>query len=529
MKIPASPQKEVSSPMRFSTPVILALASMVVFSPPISGQTTDRVLTQNTFIEVAREVLPAVVSISVDVAPDDAYLQERGINNMGDLFRDFLRNPDDYSSKRFWEEFDPESLPATGAGSGIVIRQDDEWAYALTNAHVVNKRGGDRVHYTINLDSSYYDAEVFEVKSPDVELVGADPLSDIAVIRFRRPSGIEFPPIEFADSDKLAIGEWVLALGNPLELNNSVSQGIVSARNRTIGKSTFEGLIQTDAVINPGNSGGPLVNLDGKIVGINNAIATTTGRWAGVGFAIPGNQAKFTAESLIANGRVARGYLGITMTDLTEGFAEDLHVNRRQGVLITTVHPDTPAENAGLVSGDIITAVNGVRTRTNQDVLQYIGGRAAGEKVTIEVLREELNDLEPLTLSVTLAERPEQSALLAQQRTPLVPDLMISPARIITEFGMDTAPTTINGERGVLVEKVEPGSIADISGLREGDFLLEVNSVPARSSFALVEGLLQVRQGANHLVRFKRDGSERSITLEAPEPQENETSRRSRR
>src|SRR5690606_24323145 len=117
---------------------------------------TDRVLTQNTFIEVAREVLPAVVSISVDVAPDDAYLQERGINNMGDLFRDFLRNPDDYSSKRFWEEFDPESLPATGAGSGIVIRQDDEWAYALTNAHVVNKRGGDRVHYTINLDSSYY-------------------------------------------------------------------------------------------------------------------------------------------------------------------------------------------------------------------------------------------------------------------------------------------------------------------------------------------------------------------------------------
>jgi serine protease Do len=515
--------------MRILTPIVLALASIVVISPTISAQTTDRVLTQNTFIEVARDVLPAVVSISVDVAPDDEYLQERGINNMGDLFRDFLRNPDQYSSERFWEEFDPESLPATGAGSGVVIRQDEEWAYAITNAHVVNKRGGDRVQYTISLDTSYYDAEIFEVKSPDVELVGADPLSDIAVIRFRRAGGIDFPAIEFADSDKLEIGEWVLALGNPLELNNSVSQGIVSARNRSIGKSTFEGLIQTDAVINPGNSGGPLVNLEGKIVGINNAIATTTGRWAGVGFAIPGNQAKFTAESLITTGRVARGYLGITMTDLTEGFAEDLQVSRRQGVLVTTVHPDTPAEAAGLVSGDIITAVNGIRTRTNQDVLQYIGGRAAGELVKIEVLREELNDLEPISLNVTLAERPEQSALLAQQRTPLVPDLMISPAKIINEFGMQAAPTTINGERGVLVEKVETGSIADLSGLREGDFLLEVNSVPARSSFALVEGFLQVRQGANHLVRFKRNGSEQSITLESPEPEQTERPRRTRR
>src|SRR5690606_36346882 len=184
----------------------------------------------------------------------------------------------------------PESLPATGAGSSVVIRQDEEWADALTNAHGVNKRGGDRVQYTIHLATSYYDAEVFEVTSPNGELVGADPPSDVAVIRFRRPGGIDFPAIEFADSDSLAIGEWVLALGNPLELNNSVSQGIVSARNRSIGKSTFEGLIQTDAVINPGNSGGPLVNLDGKIGGINHAIATTTGRWTRVGVALPGNQ-----------------------------------------------------------------------------------------------------------------------------------------------------------------------------------------------------------------------------------------------
>jgi serine protease Do len=515
--------------MRILIPTMIAAVSLLGLPVLAPAQTTDRVLTQSTFIEVARDVLPAVVSISVDVAPDDEYLQERGINNMGDFFRDFLRNPDQYSSERFWRDFDPESLPATGAGSGVVIRQDDEWAYAITNAHVVNKRGGERVRYTVHLDTFYHDSEVFEVRSPDVELVGADPLSDIAVIKFRRSNGIDFPSIEFADSDKLEIGEWVLALGNPLELNNSVSQGIVSARNRSIGKSTFEGLIQTDAVINPGNSGGPLVNLEGKIVGINNAIATTTGRWAGVGFAIPGNQAKFTAESLIATGRVARGYLGITMTDLTEGFAEDLQVSRRQGVLITSVHPQTPAHDAGLVSGDIITAVNGIRTRTNSDVLQYIGGRAAGENVTIDVLREERESLEPLSLQVTLAERPEQSVLLSQQRSPLIPDLMISPARIISEFGMEASPTTIDGERGVLVTKVESGSAADQSGLREGDLLLEVNSVPARSSFALVEGFLQVRQGANHLVRFKRNGSEQSVTLEVPEMDIQDRPRRSRR
>jgi serine protease Do len=473
-------------------------------------------LTQNTFIEVAKQVLPAVVSISVDVAPDEAYLEEKGINNMQDFFRDFLRNPDQFSSEEFWKEFNPESLPSTGAGSGVVIRQADGWAYAVTNAHVVNKRGGERVKYIIHLDTSYYDSEVYEVTSPDVELVGADPLSDIAVIRFKQPDNVTFPEMEFADSDRLEIGEWVLALGNPLELNNSVSQGIVSARNRSIGKSTFEGLVQTDAVINPGNSGGPLVNLDGKIVGINNAIATTTGRWAGVGFAIPGNQAKFAADSLIATGKVSRGYLGITMTDLTEGFAEDLDLNRRQGVLVTTVHPDTPADQAGLVAGDIITAVNGRRTRSNTDVLQYIGGRAAGESVTIEVLREEQQDMAALSLDVTLAERPSQDVLLSQQRTPLIPDLMISPARVISEFGMEASPSTVNGQRGVMLNKVEPDSIAARAGLREGDFLLEVNSVPARSSFSLVEGFLQARQGANHLIKFKRDGVDQSITLESP-------------
>jgi S1-C subfamily serine protease len=180
------------------------------------------------------------------------------------------------------------------------------------------------------------------------------------------------------------------------------------------------------------------------------------------------------------------------------------------------VHPDTPADLAGLVAGDIITAVNGRRTRSNTDVLQYIGGRAAGEKVTIEVLREEQQDMAALSLDVTLAERPSQDVLLSQQRTPLIPDLMISPARVISEFGMETSPATVNGERGVLLNKVEPDSIAARAGLREGDFLLEVNSVPARSSFSLVEGFLQARQGANHLIKFKRDGVDQSITLESP-------------
>ncbi|MDX1972174.1 MAG: PDZ domain-containing protein, partial [Candidatus Sumerlaeia bacterium] len=322
------------------------------------------------------------------------------------------------------------------------------------------------------------------------------------------------PVAEFADSNKVEIGEWVLALGNPLDLNNSVSQGIISAKNRNISNGArIEELLQTTAVINPGNSGGPLVNLEGQIVGINNAIATSTGRWAGIGFAIPANQAERVSAMLIEKGRVTRGYLGIQMEDAPD----------EKGVEVMYVNADTPAMEVGLKEGDIVRRVNGERIYNRRDLLTAIGNRLAGEEVKLSIIRINGEQVEEKDLNVVLAERPSEETL-SQLNIPsrrggaqISPFFQDSPDLGITEnffekfgFSIDTEAEV---EEGIKVGTVTEGSEAEKAGLKAGDTLVQINGITITDEQTILDGFANVNPGDEHFVLFQRDGNNQFIRI----------------
>ena len=497
---------------RFLAPLALAGALLSPMAAP--AQTTDTVLTPRTFIEVSKKALPSVVSIDVRVLPSQELLDENKVSSLEELLEQMMRNGGRMSQERLWEEFNRGGLGSSGAGSGVIIHEDDRFAYVLTNNHVLET--GERIRYTIKLDESLGGQEV---SGDAVEVVGVDTLTDLAVLRFPLPEGVDLPVMEFADSDKVEVGEWVLALGNPLELNNSVSQGIVSAKGRRIGKAVIENLLQTTATINPGNSGGPLVNLDGEIVGINNAIATSTGRWAGVGFAIPGNQARRISEMLIEQGRVTRGYLGIQMEPLRPSVARTFDMEGDSGVLILDVKEGTPAREAGLQMGDILTHVDGQRIRETADVLNIIGNKLAGESIEVKVTRFKGNEREDFAREVLLMERPSEELLrdgLIRPRTLQEEQagdaIEESGLRVYNFFDKDSAPA------GVMVSSVEEGSPAERAGLAVGDLIVQLNGFKITNEQDLREALaLERREGAGHVGIFRRDGSPRHFTMDKPE------------
>lgn len=497
--------------------VSLMLAGGVL---PAAAQSTETPLTPRTFIDIARKTMPAVISIDVEVPPSQALLDEKNSATPGNPFGQFFGNPNNNAQdlQDFLQRFGPEDFGSSGAGSGVVIDQRDGWAYALTNAHVLEKSS--RAITRVILDSTFeYEGPPISTDNDAVEIIGRDELTDLALFRFRIPAGIHFPKVGFADSDHLEVGEWVLALGNPLELNNSVSQGIISAKHRNIGKSAIEDLVQTTAAINPGNSGGPLVNLDGEIVGINNAIATRSGRWEGVGFAIPSNQARRVSDMFINDGKISRGYLGISMSNLTDEYAEAFDIASTVGVVVDAIHPNSPAQSAGLEVGDVIVAVGERRVKSTQDILQAVGNRMSGEAVTVRVMREK-----PLTpterdIQIVLAERPSQDSLMKIQDRPLMltRDALTMPALL----GFEGEATTLEGDhRGIKVTEVIPESNAAQAGLAEGDLIIEINTIPTHTKRALLTGLLSNEEGDPFLIKYERDGKAAFLTIAPPDDED---------
>jgi serine protease Do len=339
-----------------------ALSAFIALAPAAApGQSTDAPLTTRTFVEISKKVLPSVVSIEVEVPNSQRLQDDYNVDNMEDFLNRLFEDRKSMQQFRF-PDYDADDFGYRGTGSGVIVAEKEGWYYVVTNRHVVGTN--ERSVYSVTL-GTVDGSEKEVVSGDDVEWVGDDSLTDIAVLRLRAPEGVELPVTEFADSDAVEVGEWVLALGNPLELGNSVSQGIISAKNRSVNAvNRIDNHLQTTAVINPGNSGGPLLNLDGRIVGINNAIATDTGRWAGIGFAIPGNMARDVADKLINEGKVSRGYLGIAMLDVSDVRSSAYALKLKSGVSVEDVRPDTPAQKAGLERGDIVVAVNGQEVRT---------------------------------------------------------------------------------------------------------------------------------------------------------------------
>ncbi len=403
------------------------------------------------FTAVAKRVSPAVVNIQVASRSDQP--------EMNSLNQEFFR--------RFFGEKLPHRRThprfEVSQGSGFVFATqgtpDSGKSYILTNYHVVE----DAEEIQVRLE----DGREFEAR-----IRGTDSHSDVAVIEI--PTG-NLPVLQLADSNQLDVGEWVLAIGNPFGLRHTVTAGIVSATGRTsLGINDYENFIQTDAAINPGNSGGPLVNLDGQVVGMNTAIFSRSGGYMGVGFAIPSNLIRAVATQLIERGQVTRGFLGVGIQQLTPELARSFGLKQHVGILIAQVYPNSPAARAGLRQGDIILAHDGVPMKDIGVFRNRIALSPPGTLAHLKVLREG----EPLELDVRIGTLEEdQFARLSKSRG--APDLGLSVQTITPKLARQLG---VSAGEGVVVTRVQPGSIADQAGIEPGALILQVNRQPISSA-----------------------------------------------
>ena len=405
------------------------------------------------FSGIAKTASPAVVGIKVEKQPlkSTGPYSQNNVDPFQDDFFDFFfkQQPDAYPKQP-----QQKSPTQTAQGTGFIISKD---GYILTNNHVASNA-----------------AEILVTLSDGTELsakvIGTDPDSDVAVIKIERN---DLPYLEMANSDELEVGEWVIAIGNPFGLSHTVTAGIVSAKGRNIGLSTYEDFIQTDAAINPGNSGGPLLNLDGKVVGINTAIISEVRSYAGIGLAIPINMAKAICEQIIQGGTVVRGYLGVSLQDLTPELAESFGLANNKGALLADVTKDSSADKAGLQQGDVIIEFDGQAVEDKDSFRNKVAITKPGTKCKVVAMR---NGKER-TFTVVLDERPTNLGFASQQ-SEIATDIGF----MVQDLAADVAKQLgYEGMRGVIISSVESASYASKMGLTAGLLILEVNRVPVSS------------------------------------------------
>lgn len=407
--------------------------------------TTAKSLGQ-AFVEVAKKVQPCVVNISTEkiitIKPWERFGEEffKG-SPFEEFFRGFGFGPREKSK--------PYQHKQRSGGSGVIV---DREGYILTNNHVVE--GADKIKVKLN-DGREFTATI----------KGQDPRTDLAVIHINAK---DLPVATLGDSDKIEVGEWAIAIGNPFGLEHTVTVGVISAKGRSgLGTGTYEDFIQTDASINPGNSGGPLVNIDGEVIGIN-AMIIQPG--TGIGFAIPINMAKQILNDLIKTGKVVRPWLGISVQDLTPEMVEYFKVKEKEGVLIGQVYPGTGAEKAGLSSGDIIKSVDDKPVKNVNELVKEIQKRKVGQKVKLSIIR----DGKPMTIEVTTSAMPDKAELQREKGTREGEEKL--GARVEELTPQLAARYNISGvKRGVVIIEIEEGSLAQEIGLQEGDVILEIN------------------------------------------------------
>lgn len=422
-----------------------------------------------SFAEIARRVEPAVVNIETttaapEIAEKDNDDQEDMPNNpLFDMFRRQSRRP------------------TRGVGSGFIVSPK---GYILTNEHVV--QGSSRIIVGLQSGQTY-----------PGKIVGVDTETDVAVIKIDTPQ--DLPTVTLGDSNATQVGDWVLAVGSPFGLDQTVTAGIISKKERETpgAASNFQRFIQTDAAINRGNSGGPLVNMRGEVIGINSQIATSTGDYNGIGFALPASEASFVYRQIVDQGKVRRGYLGVTLDSVKDEFARVYGLSEAKGAIILDVQPTkdgqpTPAAKAGLQSSDIIIEFNGQSVNSAQDLIQRVAGSPVGQTVALTFLRERENKFEKRTVDVVLGERPGLQPL-RDPNEPQPKRKESDPKGNGLHLGITLAELTqaliadkhLTGVRGLYVKEVDPSGLAaevrGISGqqtLNEGDVITRINRVP---------------------------------------------------
>ncbi len=460
---------------RLSYPIFLLLALLLAL--PLTGTAANL----PDFVALSKQLKPAVVNISTAKK-----IKQRRPNFPGSPrspYNDFF----DEFFDRFMQNQPQVPRKQKALGSGFIISKD---GYILTNDHVVN--GADVV--TVKLS----DSRTFEAV-----IKGQDEKLDLALLKI--DTGEDLPVAELGDSDGLEVGQWVMAIGNPFGLEQTVTAGIVSAKGRVIGAGPYDDFIQTDASINPGNSGGPLFDTEGKVVGINTAIIAGG---QGIGFATPINAAREIISQLKETGHVIRGWLGVTVQPMTDELAESFKLKETRGALVAEVVPDSPADKAGVKRGDIIVTYEGNPVTETKDLPRLVAATPIDKKIDLGILR----DGKDKTLKVTIAKLddggPDTSKLAATEKGQLGLALTNITPELAQRYGLE-------GTEGVLITAIDPNSSAADSNLRRGDLILEVNGKNTGNIDAFRTAVAKVKKDDILRLLVKRGNAILYTTLKA--------------
>lgn len=415
--------------------ILVSLCLFSTFSLPAEECVCSPEMTSKAFTGVAKKSIPAVVFIKTETrsAEFESFNDPYG----DEFFERFFGGP----------QGRPQQQPQMSQGSGFVISSE---GFIMTNAHVV--KGAEKIEVVM------HNGEVLTAT-----LVGSDPHTDIAIVKV---DGKDLPYLKLGDSEALDIGEWVVAIGSPFQLESSLTVGVVSAKGRqNLRISDLEDFIQTDAAINPGNSGGPLLNLKSEVIGINTAIYSRTGGYMGLGFAVPSNMAKHVMDQIINKGSVTRGFLGVTLQPVDKEIAAGFNLEKTEGVLVSDVVKDSPADKAGLKQGDIILEYNGKPVKAYQTFRNDIALMSPDTKVALKVFRKG----KMVDITVILGAASDSST---------------NPGAVSQKLGIDVESLSpdlakqlgyTHGEEGIVITKVKPGSPGAMAGLRPGFLIMGIN------------------------------------------------------
>jgi len=464
--------------MRFLSLWPSKLIVLVVAASILQGGVALAKAVTPDFVDLAKKLKPMVVNISTakTITPQKRLRHPPTAPFGSDPFEDFF--------ERFFNEAPQRSFKEKSLGSGFIISNE---GYILTNNHVV--AGADEIKVKLS------DGREFkgEVKGNDEKL-------DIALIKIDAKN--QLPLAQLGDSDAIDVGEWVMAIGNPFGLGQTVTAGIISATGRVIGSGPYDDFIQTDASINPGNSGGPLFNTRGEVIGINTAIVAGG---QGIGFAIPINMAKAVLPQLEAAGKVTRGWLGVAIQQITPELAKAFGLKTMQGALVAEVTKGSPAERGGLESGDIITAFNGKEIHEMNELPRLVAATPVGKTVTVTILRK--GGIEQKNVTILKLEEGGSSTLPVSK----VEERLGMVVRDITEEM--AARLRLKESGGVVVIQITPGSSAEEAGIVAGDIIREINGLPVKNLQDYQKALAAAKQGTLLRLLLKRGDSSLFVAL----------------
>ncbi len=452
-----------------------ATANPVAPAPTIAAGTLPELTT------LIKQNSPAVVNISVE---GKAINPMAGLEGLPPEFKRFFKGLPDQGQ-------DEERTQAMG--SGFIVSSD---GLVVTNAHVVE----DAKTVTVMLNDK---------REVSAEIVGVDKLSDIALLKVKADN---LPVVQLGDSDKLEVGQWVVAIGAPFGLDHTATQGIVSALSRSLPDGTYVPFIQTDVAVNPGNSGGPLFDLGGRVVGVNSQIYSRSGGYMGISFAIPINVAKNVVEQLKTKGQVSRGWLGVEIQGMDQKLASSFNLSQPNGALVASVQPESPADKAGIQAGDIITQFAGSAVKSVSDLPLLVGNTPIGKTVQATIIRGGNEKTLDVTVQQLAADAKDKPSKMAEAKSE---GAMLGVA-VEKLTDAERKENDLKGDQGVIIREILPDSPAKQAGLGKGDIILSVNNVPIHSAEELKTTVKGAPEDKPLALLVLQDGKTRFLAISKP-------------